>query len=653
MSSISYRPDIDGLRAVAVLSVVLFHTGVPLMSGGYVGVDIFFVISGYLITSLMLKDMNAGSFTIGGFWVRRFRRILPALFVMVAGTMLAGWFLLLPDDYKSLGAEVMSQAAFGSNILFYKQAGYFDQGALLKPLLHTWSLAVEEQFYIFYPLALVFVWAEFRARLGQFIVLSAVVSFVLCVIVLNNNQNLTFYMLPFRGWELLCGALVAYYGSRWDGKISGMQAQAAAVFCFLLMIVPVFFYSEETLFPGWTALPSCLGASGLIFLHRQQRTIVSHLLSFRPIVFVGLISYSLYLWHWPVLVFIKYNPFMVFEGIAVAFYALAISAFAVLSYYFVERPVRNGTLVWPDKKVFIHAGAAIAFLMMCSATMYTLKGIPARLPENVVRYAEGINDQNPMRSKCDKTPIDKIERGEVCQTEGGTKPVFMLWGDSHADAIAPAFYALSEEYRQKGYVATAHGCPPLLGYNFKTAEHGAFCYASNKAVYDFILRSGIKRLYLVASWDSWMKITDEHPEEFDWTDVKSEGSYERPLFNALHEMVSSLKKKGITVYLLKDVPWVSFDPPRTLAFNALYNQGRELSLTSRKDYEDNIATHIDQYLVKDKDLHVIDAVDAICPDDKCLVEKDGYSLYYNQGHLSARGAVMMKDIFRPSFEGER
>lgn len=358
MSLIRYRPDIDGLRAVAVLSVILYHAGVPYVTGGFVGVDVFFVISGYLITSLLLKEMETGQFTFADFWIRRARRILPALSVMVIATLIVGYFLLLPQDYKALGKEAAAQAIFMSNFLFSKEAGYFDVSSFLKPLLHTWSLAVEEQFYLLYPLVLFFVHTQRPAWLKPFLIFSAFVSFALCLFAMEYNKDAAFYWLPFRGWELLCGAIVAS-GLPLKGPRK-VWAELFAVIAVAAIIVPVFFYNEDTLFPGWSALPPCLGAALLIWTNGHKPTIVGKFLSWRPVVFVGLVSYSWYLWHWPVIVFTKYNPFITMTAAVIALCVAGSFVLAVLSWQYIERPFRKKTI--KKRAAFCYAILCLVFL---------------------------------------------------------------------------------------------------------------------------------------------------------------------------------------------------------------------------------------------------------------------------------------------------
>jgi len=288
MSSLVYRRDIDGLRAIAVIAVVLFHFGVPGLTGGFVGVDVFFVISGYLITSISWRQREAGRFSFVECWTRRARRILPALFAMIAVLLAVGWVLMAPKDYEQLGQSVRYQVMFASNLLFMRQDGYFDVASDLKPLLHTWSLAVEEQFYILFPLLLTLLASRFRHwRLALFGVL--LISFGLSVWAVAQHPEKAFFLLPMRAWELLAGAMLAV------APVSKTRLTAAAAQCISLLglgliLIAVFAYDKNTPFPGAAALLPVLGVVALIWANEHHSTWVGRILSSRLLVGLGLIS---------------------------------------------------------------------------------------------------------------------------------------------------------------------------------------------------------------------------------------------------------------------------------------------------------------------------------------------------------------------------
>ncbi|HJR21579.1 MAG TPA: acyltransferase, partial [Dongiaceae bacterium] len=296
-----YRADIDGLRAVSVIAVVLYHAGVPLAGGGYVGVDVFFVISGFLITSLILHEQAAGAFSLIDFYHRRVRRILPALFAMMSACAAAGWFLLAPADYIKLGKSIVGATLSVSNFYFWRDAGYFDTPAAEKPLLHTWSLGVEEQFYLVFPLFLILVARHVpHARLPLTALLCAA-SFAAGAIGAFRDPVEAFYLPHARLWELMVGALLAMGALPAPGN--ARLRSGAALLGLGLIAMPVLLYSHDTTFPGIAALPPVLGAALVIWSGMGGSSMAGRALATRPLVFLGKISYSLYLWHFPLLAF--------------------------------------------------------------------------------------------------------------------------------------------------------------------------------------------------------------------------------------------------------------------------------------------------------------------------------------------------------------
>lgn len=444
-----YRPDIDGLRAVAVLSVLAFHYGAPIR-GGFTGVDVFFVISGFLITQVLATEIAAGTFSVVAFYDRRMRRILPALLTMLATVLLAGRLLLSPGDYASL-AKSTAAAAFGvSNFFFHGHTGYFDQAADLMPLLHTWSLAVEEQFYLVWPLLLL-VLAAVGSRIPIAAALAAIVV-VGCagsIIYFQYDQKAAFYMALPRAWELALGALLAFLPAppRTVGEI-------VAVVGFIL--IGIGFTISPDKFPGQFALYPCIGAALLIW-PRAQSTISSRILGL--LAPIGLISYSLYLWHWPVWVYFRIyinngSP-STDESIALAIVSIIL---AILSYRYVEQPFRKRR--WSAPRT-VSAGLACIITLFC-ASMYvdSADGLPQRIPPGgqAMRSLEVMWDW-----PCNEVPIDVL-RGTYCvfghpwQT---AKRKTVIWGDSHAQHFAPVLDAINRD-PERSFLVFA-GCPAALG----------------------------------------------------------------------------------------------------------------------------------------------------------------------------------------------
>ena len=341
-----YRREIDGLRAVAVIPVILFHAGFQTFSGGYVGVDVFFVISGYLITSIIITEMEKGTFSLAHFYERRARRILPALFLVMLVCLPLAWLWLVPNDMKEFSKSLRYVSGFISNFLFYKQSGYFDTAAELKPLLHTWSLAVEEQYYVFFPLLLMITWRlGIRWTVG-ILGLVAIVSLGYAHRDSFHNPAAGFYLLPTRFWELLIGALVAFYfftrnNSRTTAThASSIMSQSFGLAGLLLIVYAVFEFDRTTPFPGLYALVPTLGTA-LIIVFANEKNLVGRFLANRALVGIGLISYSAYLWHQPLFAFARHRSLGDPGTPLIAALSLTAIALAYLSWRYVEIPFRN------------------------------------------------------------------------------------------------------------------------------------------------------------------------------------------------------------------------------------------------------------------------------------------------------------------------
>ena len=334
-----YRAEIDGLRALAVVPVVLFHAGFSLFSGGFVGVDVFFVISGYLITSLILNEQEKGSFSLANFYERRARRILPALMLVVFFSIIAAWYLLLPTELIDFGKSLVSVAVFASNIVFGQQSNYFAQTAEFIPLLHTWSLAVEEQFYLIFPLFMIFTLAWLKRNRLVFIVLLAIISFVYCEWAWRNLPESNFFLTLERVWELLVGVLCAFYLHNANQK-NRILAQLFSLLGLLLVLLSIFFFSNEIPFPSFYTLVPVMGAV-LLIIFAKPNTFTGRLLSQPFLVGIGLISYSAYLWHQPLFVFTRIASFDELSDLVLLGLSFLVFVMAYISWRWVEKPFRN------------------------------------------------------------------------------------------------------------------------------------------------------------------------------------------------------------------------------------------------------------------------------------------------------------------------
>jgi peptidoglycan/LPS O-acetylase OafA/YrhL len=485
-----YRPDIDGLRAIAVLLVVWFHAFPELMPGGFVGVDIFFVISGFLITGIIARELDQQRFSLPGFYMRRIRRIFPALIVVLAVTLVLGWLWMLPAAYAQLSADAFASAAFVSNIALLLQSGYFDIESGKKPLLHLWSLGIEEQFYLFWPLILML---TTRLRLRILLVASVIgiASFALNVALIGSDPVATFY-LPFtRAWELLAGAALACgwnqlrqtgAASNWRAAIGlGLIALAAGVL------------DAESAFPGWWAVLPVGGAA--LLLSAPAAWGCRHLLSSPAMVRIGLISYPLYLWHWPLLVFfaiIKFAPLTLIERVLIVGLSFAL---AWLTYRFVEIPFRFG----PPSRLRITAlCSGMALVALAGGIIVRGHGFDFRLPPEIREMTDVRTDSSKWRfHQCLLDLGHEMSFADSC-VDHNRRPLILLWGDSTAGALLPGLRK-TQETRDFGIAQfTSSSCIPALDIDVPGVPN---CRAINDKVLALARQIKPDIVLLHSTWD--------------------------------------------------------------------------------------------------------------------------------------------------------
>jgi peptidoglycan/LPS O-acetylase OafA/YrhL len=580
-----YRADIDGLRAVAILPVLLFHAGVPGFGGGYVGVDVFFVISGFLITSIIAREIDEGRFSILRFYERRARRIMPALTAVIAAVLAVSAILYLPQDFALVPRSALAAIGFVSNLLFFTETGYFQGGAETKPLLHTWSLAVEEQFYIGFPVLLLLVARFVPAWRIAVVAGIAILSFAIAVATQSDGSGFAFYWLPPRAWELFVGALLAL------GAVPAIKARPVrevAAWCGLAAIAAaVLLYDSKTVFPGVAALPPVLGAAAL--LHCAPGTAAGRLLSTRALTFIGLISYSLYLWHWPVAVFTQYATDAPLGGWTSVAVIAASVALATLSWRFVEQPFRRPSNLG-SAAVLRRFAVAMAALGVVSAGMMSAGGWPGRFDPQVVRLANASTDVSPMR-------------------------------DSHGVELAYAVSAIARSQGRSLIQRTHSSCPPVLGYE---APGDPRCAAANRQVFDSIRRDrGIGTVYLAAFWASQAYGSPSFLVQFDRT-------------------IAALVGEKRRVVIFGPVPPNSFDVPRRLAHLAA--QGRIASARGQSRAEMEERTRAVRAVMskwEQDGVRVIDPIAALCGPEICDIIRSGAPLYFDSHHLSVAGAELV------------
>ncbi|MCP4621013.1 MAG: acyltransferase [Bradyrhizobium sp.] len=482
----SYRPDIDGLRAVSILLVVVYHAHPWAVPGGFTGVDVFFVISGFLISRIILSERDAGGFSLLSFYARRIRRIVPALLVVLVATSVIGWVVLLPDQFILLGKNVIAGVAFSSNLFQLSQTGYFAPDAIDNPLLHLWSLGVEEQFYIFWPLTLLLI-AGSRRR-GLRVALFALASFGSGLAIFAGHTDWAFYAPLPRAWELLAGALLATDSLSRKQRLSATTQNLLAAFGLAAILVGAFALDRTRLFPGFYALLPVLGATAIIA--SPEAWVNRIVLSSRPMILVGLISYSLYLWHWPLLSYLSIlrngvPNFLEIWGAVIL--AVILSA---LTYRFVERRLRRRERVVPSLSLCMLLVGALGGVIVAAS------GFTFRFPAEIREIAS-----IPPRANSgfeDRCFLVRDEAYPDNCIETGGKPLLFLWGDSTAAALYPGLKAMEESrgsFRLARFMTA--GCAPIVD-----AGANARCDETNRAALGYLRSSRPDLVLLHAMWGS-------------------------------------------------------------------------------------------------------------------------------------------------------
>ncbi|MFO1209637.1 MAG: acyltransferase family protein [Amaricoccus sp.] len=645
----NYRPDIDGLRCVAILTVVLAHAGVPGLEGGYVGVDVFFVISGFLITGILWNELPGYPATLAGFYERRARRILPALMAAMAATLAAGFVALGPKAFAELARSAVATTLFVSNFLFWNTSSdYFGADVRLAPLLHTWSLAVEEQFYILFPLILALIARGGRRRAVLAIAGICLASFALSEhALLTGRPQAAFYLLHSRAWELGLGAALALGAppvprSRAAAEVLALAAAAA-------ILVPVLAYGPATRFPGLAALPPCLGTAALIWLHGARPTAVRAALSRRPVVFVGLISYSVYVWHWPIIVFdrILHGEPGPLRSLACIGLSLAVGA---ASWAWIERPFRRpwGPL-HTRRAVFAASVAAMAVMTAAGALISLTDGLPGRLPPAAARAFAAADDTSPIGDHC--RGVGRIG-DPACRfgaEPAGDTADFLLWGDSHAGAVLPGVEAAAVRAGKNGFAAGQTACAPLLGVDRIDLGMDHRCSDFADAVLKFLQgRDDMPVVILAGRWA--LAAEGSRSDEPGRTAILVPRDAALPsgtvadnlaVFRAgLGDTVAAIRATGRSVVILGGVPEIGWSVPEAIGAQLMHGTPLPPAPTAAEVASRN--ARVDAVLAdlaREPGVTVVPLAPLFCTPACAVADPDGRPLYVDDDHLSRTGAA--------------
>jgi len=636
--ALSYRPEVDGLRAIAVLAVVFYHAHLGI-TGGFVGVDLFFVISGYLITSLILRDLEKGSFSLADFWERRVRRIFPALGVMVLLTLLlgGGMFFISIERYADLGKSAVAQVFMMSNIYFWRTIGYFTGSAEEKPLMHTWSLAVEEQFYLLVPIILLVLFRFWRDRPDRKMLLFKLFSWGIAgslafsaIMLSSRDAGFAFYLLPTRAWELLCGSLLSVMPSalhprrRIVGEVISWIGLAA-------ILGSVFYYRKDMVFPGPAALLPCLGAAFVILGTNTREgglPIVGRILSWKPMVFIGLISYSLYLWHWPLLVYFDLWSFAGKSSIQARAGVIVLAfVLALLSWRYVETPFRKKRLAKSRRAIFAFGLATSAVVLLLGFALIQIGHYPALFPKVV--YANKLASQDKGIRLSTKIADVKAGRGYRFgfQDHRETPADLLVWGDSHAMQTLVAFDGLCREYRLKGVAFASSSTTPLLGAGYSPEQARRADLAD--AIVEYIRQNRIRHIVLAARWE------------------RDEAINPTLFLEAMTRTVAALRELDCTVWVVMSVPTPGIYVTSYIVRKSVFSVSDPFTMP---DMETHRRRNEPLYqAARELDAHFIDPAPVFLDKDTGTFryEVDGISLYWDRSHITSRAARMfLEPLFR-------
>jgi peptidoglycan/LPS O-acetylase OafA/YrhL len=636
MRTIPYRPDIDGLRAIAVTAVIAFHLSHAWLPGGYLGVDMFFVLSGYLITAIIWQEINAGTFTILRFYERRIRRIMPALLCVLVVTTVLSAVVLLPADFAGYGKSVLATLLFVANVYFWRDAGYFSRAAEEKPLLHVWSLSVEEQFYVVFPLVLVLVARYWKAGTLAVVAAGGVASLALNVIMLAaDGATPAFFMLPTRAWELAAGAVLALLPAT-ARPSSRIQAQASGIAGALLIGAGLLFTtSPYEVYP--VALPVVMGTAMLIWAAAGgtgTASTVNSALAHPAPVFLGQISYSLYLWHWPVLVFVRYY---LVRDLTIPEVALALALMLVLawgSWRYVERPFRDRRFSI-SKVAGLTAGVAV-LLAGAAVSMVVTQGWPSRLrPE-----AAAINRAIGTNYRCPILNFMPFGASRACAmnlpSRNPMDAEVVLFGNSHAQMYEPLVEDLVGQDQRPGLLVPLNGCLPTVKFNLSVA-----CSQSAQLNFDQILK--LPKLNTVMLGLTW-----GHDREtmFNGRGEPITSGHMAALTGALDEMISKIEQAGKRAILIGPIETPGGDLASTLSREIAFGWPPSRPIAAPRASFDSRFGTITRHFEQRMGPRFIRPDKILCDAERCHFVFEGRSLYADSSHLALAEIPRFKSLFR-------
>lgn len=634
MSALNYRPDIDGLRALAVVPVILFHAGATWIPGGFIGVDIFFVISGYLISSIILREVQAGEFSFLRFYERRLRRIIPALLVVLIVTVAVFQVIAMPDQAQETSESAIAALLSVSNFYFWQSTGYFAPAAEFMPLLHTWTLAVEEQFYLLFPVVVLALW-KLRLPIKWIFGVGTVAAFALGYWLSVEKPSVAYYLLPARAWELAIGVVLA------AGIVPAIKGQAmrqaVPALGVGLIVFSLFFIDDTMIFPGWVALIPCLGTAMVIHAG-ESSWVARRFLGARPMVFIGLLSYSLYLWHWPVLTALRMRTASTHLDLPVIMGAITMTfLFAWASWRFVERPFRNRRSM-PGRAMMLRLGVGSALIVSIATISMVTGGFQGRLSTRAQEMAAGAHDiirdcpEGNIEGACRFGPVDEPVR-------------LVVIGDSHTPMLVQVMSQIADLSNVQGTLWWHSSCPLLDGAWRENDGYRTDCFAFRERVFETLHSLPyLETVVLVGSWAGQLGLSETHVRH-PFLDVESPdgspSSSRQAFVRSFDRTLEILTEYDVNVVILGPAPGAPFDVPRTLALAEI--NGIDLpsvvDATEVREVQGTLDAMIRPIAAARDNVSYISVWDVFCPGLTCALTVENAPLYSDSSHLSGRGAT--------------
>ena len=649
-----YRAEIDGLRALAVLPVIFFHAGFEWFNGGYIGVDVFFVISGYLITTIIISEISEERFSILNFYDRRARRILPALFFVLAICTPFAWLWLTPNDLKDFGQSLVAVSIFSSNILFWLESGYFDTASELKPLLHTWSLAVEEQYYILFPLFLIVMWRLGIKCILIFLFIAFLISLGFAQWTAFNSPSAGFYLLPARAWELLIGVFIAFYLKYKTHFKSHTLNQVLSLLGLAMIIYSIINFDKTTPFPSLYTLIPTIGTA-LLILCTVPNTFIYKIFTVKILVSVGLISYSAYLWHQPLLAFAMHRTLEEVSDFILLLLCITSLIMAWLSWQYIEKPFRDKKNIIKRSTVFVFSIFGMILFSLIGFSMHYKQGFNERL-----LFSDTLSSsfQRPSFENCYDRLFSHQAEEWGCNLgidEGDID--FILFGDSHSLSLKNLIHEKAKEKDFKVFYIGVSGCLPFLGiYPQRNDQYENNCNLLNERVYKFSKENKVKGIILVSRW-SYYTLGDYNFNGAQFISDKKDGpfSLEHSIETFAKSFDNTVKKYNsikVPIHLITQPPHQRHEPESVYFWITKGVGSIETYSVKRSDFQKLNKIPNDIFSNYDNKINLYNITDLFCDDLLCPLGTKSESFYYDQDHLSSFGASKLEETIGNIFSNK-